>query len=57
MALVYGIVDFLVHYHIDWAKMRLNSYYKWTPDKPQFWTLLGLDQYLHAMTYIVMVAL
>jgi hypothetical protein len=57
LAIVFGIVDFLVHYHIDWAKMKINAHYGWRSDShPQFWTLLGLDQYLHAMTYIAMVA-
>jgi hypothetical protein len=57
-ALVYGIVDFLVHYHIDYAKVRINEHYGWKPTThPQFWTLLGIDQYLHAMTYIAMVSL
>lgn len=57
LALLYGFVDFLIHYHIDWAKVNLNSYYQLTPEKPQFWTLLGLDQYLHAMTYLALVCL
>jgi hypothetical protein len=57
LAIVFGIVDFLVHYHIDWAKVKLNNHFQLTPEKPQFWTLLGLDQYLHAMTYIAMVSL
>ena len=58
LAIVYGIVDFLLHYHIDWAKVRINEHYGWKPTiHPQFWTLLGIDQYLHAMTYIAMVAL
>jgi hypothetical protein len=57
-ALLLGFIDFLVHYHIDWAKMRLNAHYGWRPDThPEFWVLLGLDQYLHALTYLVMVAL
>lgn len=56
-AVIFGIVDFLVHYHIDWAKVKLNNHFQLTPENPRFWTLLGLDQYLHAMTYIGMVAL
>ena len=52
------VVDFLVHYHIDWAKMNINSKLKWGPTThEEFWWLLGLDQYLHALTYIGMVAL
>ena len=50
-----AFVDFVVHYHIDWAKMHLNRITGWTPNQNQFWWLLGLDQYLHAVTYIILV--
>jgi hypothetical protein len=47
------IVEFLLHYHIDWAKVQINSRYGWKADKnEEFWMLLGIDQYLHALTYI-----
>jgi hypothetical protein len=46
-------VDGVVHYHIDWAKMSLNKKLGWGPTThEQFWWLLGVDQYLHAITYI-----
>ena len=46
-------VDGIIHYHIDWAKMNLNSKLGWGPTTDeQFWWLLGFDQYLHALTYI-----
>lgn len=49
-------VEYLVHYHIDWAKMNLNKYYNWKCDSSsQFWMLLGFDQYLHYMTYCFMI--
>ena len=55
-ALFYGFLDALVHYHIDFAKMNLNKKLGWTPTThEQFWWLLGLDQYLHALTYIAFV--
>jgi hypothetical protein len=57
LAFLLGIIDMVVHYHIDYAKVRINNHYGWRPDThPEFWVLLGLDQYLHAMTYIAMVA-
>jgi hypothetical protein len=56
-AYLFAIADFLIHYHIDWVKVQINNYYSLTTNDPRFWTLLGLDQYLHAMTYIAMVAL
>lgn len=53
-----GVIDMVIHYHIDWAKMNLNAKMKWGPNThEQFWWLLGLDQYLHAITYIGLVAL
>lgn len=50
-------VDYILHYHIDWAKMNLNKKLGWGPTThEQFWWLLGLDQFLHALTYIGIVA-
>ena len=57
-AIYLTLADMFVHYHIDWAKMKLNSKLGWSPTThEQFWWLLGLDQYLHAVTYVVFVAL
>ena len=58
MAAVYlCLADMIIHYHIDWAKMKLNNWFGWAPNThDQFWWLLGLDQYLHVLTYIVFVA-
>ena len=53
-----GLIDAVLHYHIDWAKMNINAKYQWKADThPQFWTLLGLDQLLHMLTYIMIVGL
>lgn len=52
LPLWFAAIDALVHYHIDWAKMRLNHHYGWRPDNSEkFWWLLGLDQMLHYLTY------
>jgi len=46
-------VDGFVHYHIDWAKMNIGKKTGWGPlTSEYFWWLLGLDQYLHYMTYV-----
>lgn len=53
-----GLIDAVLHYHIDWAKMNLNAKLGWGPTThEEFWWLLGLDQFLHALTYIGLVAL
>ena len=49
------IIDFMVHYHVDFAKMNINKITGWGPlTHPQFWWLTGLDQYLHQITYIIL---
>lgn len=58
IAIIFAIADMIIHYHIDWAKMKLNSRFAWKPESSkEFWWLLGLDQYLHALTYILMIGL
>ena len=47
-----GLLDTVVHYHVDWAKQKLNDALKYTVDNPKFWNLLGLDQLLHTLTYV-----
>lgn len=57
-AIYLAVADLFVHYHIDWAKMNLNARMNWAPNThEQFWWLLGLDQFLHALTYIALVAM
>ena len=56
MGICYGWVDAFVHYHIDWTKMNLCRIYNLKPDNSEkFWWLLGLDQFLHSLTYLVIV--
>jgi len=57
-AIYLSFLDAVIHYNIDWAKMNLNAKMGWGPNThEQFWWLLGLDQFLHAMTYVGLVAL
>lgn len=53
-AFVIGLFDSIVHYHIDWTKQQLN--HGLTVQDRMFWFYLGLDQALHYLTYIVIVA-
>lgn len=48
-----ALVDGIIHYHIDWAKVKINTKLGLAPDNSEYyWWLLGLDQLLHAYTYI-----
>lgn len=54
LALVIGIFDALVHYHVDWVKVRLSR--GLDHSDPKFWFWFGVDQTLHMLTYIAIVA-
>ena len=57
-AIILGAIDGLIHYHVDWAKVKLNNKYGLTPtNSEKFWWLLGADQLAHYLTYIGLVAL
>ena len=54
-ALILAAFDGVVHYHIDWAKTNLAR--GLTPADHKFWVWFGLDQTLHYLTYIAIIAL
>lgn len=57
-AWVYALMDMVLHYHIDWAKMNLVRHYQLKADNSEwFWILLGFDQLLHHLTYFLIVYL
>lgn len=48
-ALIIGLVDVVVHYHVDWTKSNINNY---PMGDKLFWTYLGLDQLVHYTCYL-----
>jgi hypothetical protein len=56
--IILATLDASIHYHIDWAKMNINTRFGLKPDNSEkFWWLLGLDQYLHYLTYLGLIVL
>ena len=55
-AVCLGVINAVVHYHIDWGFAKLMQRVGWSPqcDK-EYWWFMGLSQYLHAVTYISIV--
>ena len=54
-AVICALVDGIAHYHIDWAKVKINKKMGWGPTThEQFWWLMGFDQLLHALTYVIL---
>jgi hypothetical protein len=55
-SVMYALIDMVVHYHIDWAKMNLSQRYDLQPtNSERFWILLGFDQLLHHITYFAII--
>lgn len=52
MPLWLAAADGVLHYHIDWLKMQLP----WGPANKYFWWALGVDQLLHYLTYVGIIA-
>ena len=52
LAVIFGFIDFFLHYHIDYCKMRFGNRDVTTK---AFWAQLGLDQLAHALTYLGLV--
>lgn len=52
-----ALLDGVIHYHVDWAKMSLNKKLGYTPSTNGFWNLLGADQLIHSLTYLVIVVI
>jgi hypothetical protein len=52
IAVFMAFIDFVLHYHIDWAKMNWGNR---DMQNPKFWAHLGLDQLAHYLTYLIIV--
>lgn len=53
-----ALVDSVIHYHIDWAKMNISIKFDLKANNSEwFWILLGFDQLLHHLTYFAIVVI
>lgn len=53
LCVLIGLMEFIVHYHTDWAKVKLTKKFNLSPtNSEKYWWLLGADQLIHALTYI-----
>jgi hypothetical protein len=55
LAIVAG--EFAAHYHVDWLKMAIIRARGLSPDDRMYWIVFGADQFLHQMTYVIILAL
>lgn len=51
LVLLLCVLEGIIHYHIDWIKVRYGCK---DNTKPQFWNQFGQDQLAHQLTYVAM---
>lgn len=58
LAVLLAAGEFVAHYLIDYAKMNINRIKGWTATTHnEFWQLTGLDQLIHQLTYVAILAI
>ena len=57
LAVWLGILDALLHYHIDYAKNKIWDKFPTNPSEQKYWVIHGTDQFAHGMTYFLIVHL
>lgn len=55
LAVVVLVLEWVTHYHIDFAKGVWSERAAHTPTDAGYWRAFGTDQFLHMVTYVVMV--
>jgi len=56
-ALIAGAIDWIVHWHIDHTKAKINEKFNLNSSHATYWWLVSLDQALHYVTYVALVML
>jgi hypothetical protein len=54
-ALLIGVIDYFLHWHIDHFKTLIRDHYKMISTEDRYWVLQTVDQALHFSTYYVFV--
>lgn len=54
IAIMLAVIDFALHYHIDWIKIKFGEKDNTTK---LYWNEFGQDQLAHALTYILLASI
>jgi uncharacterized protein DUF3307 len=49
--------EFVVHYHVDWSKARIDKWRNFSNQSTAYWIVFGFDQLVHQATYLTLVFL
>ena len=56
-SLLMGVLDTALHYHIDYVKSNIWKNKNLGPSDQMYWAVHGTDQFLHMMTYVLIIFL
>ena len=56
-AFLFGALDSIIHYHIDYVKSNFWKSRNLGPADQMYWIVHGTDQFLHIMTYVLIILL
>lgn len=56
-AIAIAILDYILHFIIDFVKTVIIKRYKWTTDQRQYWVAQSVDQIAHFSCYLIYVLL
>jgi len=57
VAIGLAVLDFTIHYHVDFTKENIIKYFGWNTNNAQFWWALSADQTIHQFTYLLLYVL
>ena len=57
MAIAIPVGEFAVHYNVDWLKEQIVKRAHLSFQDTWYWRLFGVDQLIHALTYIAIIAI
>lgn len=55
LAIVLALLDAVIHYHIDYVKSNIWKKHQLDNTQTLYWVLQGVDQYLHFLTYALII--
>ena len=56
-SILLGLLDSVIHHHVDYVKSNFWKSKKLGPSDQMYWVAHGVDQFLHFMTYVLLVIL
>lgn len=57
LSLSLALLDFVLHYHIDYIKSKAWDKANTNPSEQLYWIIHGTDQFAHGLTYFLIVHL